>query len=109
MKEQAAKITGNSAAAFGCIATFVNADELTATRRAPGAPAQALRLLCDHFASIDPTYRLVCYSNPQTILTDLAGREMSLTSTDRRKRLPSVEKTVLTRAKRPHMAHASIG
>lgn len=99
------KITGSSAAAFGCIASFENADGLVMSRHLTGPPVSALRLLCDHAASIDPTYRLVGYSTPNGTLTDLRGRGVRRDKSGRQTKWPSVESNVLSRAGRGHMLH----
>lgn len=98
-------ITGSSAAAFGCIASFENADGLVMSRHLTGAPLSALRMLCDHAVSIDPTYRLVGYSTPNGILTDLRGRGVKHDKTGRAVKWPTPESNVLSRAGLAHMLH----
>lgn len=99
------KITGSSAAAFGCIASFENADGLVVSRHAAGPPVAALRMLCDHAASIDPSYRLVGYSTPNGILTDLRGRGVRHDKSGQATKWPTPEANVLSRAGRIHMLH----
>lgn len=105
MNRDKGKITGSSAAAFGCIASFENADGLVMSRHLVGPPLNALRLLCDHATSLDPTYRLVGYSTPNGILTDLLGRGVKHDKSGRQAKWPSSEAAALSRAGRAHMLH----
>lgn len=97
--------SGNTAAKYGCIATFENADGLVMSRHAAGPPIKALQHLCDHAASIDPSYRVIGYSTPQGIIRDLIGRECRFDKSGRALRYPSPEKAALTRAGRANMLH----
>lgn len=101
--------SGNTAAKYGCIATFENADGLVMSRHAAGPPIKALQHLCDHASSVDESYRLVGYSTPQGIMRDLIGRECPLDKSGRALRYPSPEKRALKLAGRAHMAHPRIG
>ena len=103
------KLSGSIAAKYGCIATFENSDGLVMARHCPGQPTKALRQLCDHAESIDPTYRLVCCSTPQGIIADIEGRGVRYDRKGRQIRFPSPEKTALSRSGRAHMAHPRLG
>jgi hypothetical protein len=65
---------GRTAAAYGCTITFESDDGMTLTLARVGAPNAATRALCAEAEAIDPTFRVVAYSSPRTILTDLEGR-----------------------------------
>lgn len=100
---------GGATAEYGCIVTFENAEGVTMTRHATGLPLTALRRLCDHAESIDPTYRVVCYSTPQSVFGDLVGRAVRHNRKGEVMRYPSGEKRACAKAGRPHMVHPRCG
>jgi hypothetical protein len=65
---------GRTAAAYGCTITFEADDGMTLTLARVGQPNAVARALCAEAEALDPTYRVVSYSSPRTILTDLEGR-----------------------------------
>jgi hypothetical protein len=65
---------GRTAAEYGCTVTFENDGGQTLVMQRKGPPIDALRALCDDALAADPTFRVVCYSNPATIQQDLVGR-----------------------------------
>jgi hypothetical protein len=68
--------SGRDRGAFGCIVTFENAAGDTLSGHRPGKPLAALTQLCDAALELDPSFRVVSYSTPETILTDLRGRQV---------------------------------
>lgn len=78
---------GTTAASYGCIATFENADGLVMTRHATGNPIAACRRLCDHAVG-------------RGIRHNLKGEMI---------RFPSGEKRACAKAGRPHMIHERCG
>lgn len=102
-------MSGTTAASYGCIATFENADGLVMTRHATGNPIAACRRLCDHAESIDPTYRLVSYSTPTSVYGDFVGRGIRHNLKGEMIRFPSGEKRACAKAGRPHMIHERCG
>lgn len=69
-------VGGNNALLTGFVATFENADgkRLVVHRKGRRLPLM-LRELCDEVVWLDPTFRLRCYSTPDTIYSDLLGRD----------------------------------
>jgi hypothetical protein len=65
---------GRTAAEYGCTVTFENDGGQTLVLTRKGQPGAALRALCADALAADPTFRVVCYSNPETIRQDLIGR-----------------------------------
>lgn len=65
-------------AEYGCIVSFENADGKRLVLHAKGAPRQALNLLCDRALDLDPSFRVVGYSTPETVYQDLLGRRQYL-------------------------------
>ena len=66
-------ISGRDRARFGCIVSFENADGQTLTLHRVGAIKHALAAACDDALSLDETFRVVSYSTPETIHTDMTG------------------------------------
>lgn len=64
---------GRLAREYGCTVTFENEDGATLTLHRRGAPEAVLAALCDEAKAIDETLRVVSYSSPATILTDVTG------------------------------------
>lgn len=64
---------GRIAPEYGCTVTFENEDGATLTLHRKGAPEAALAALCDEAKAIDATLRVVSYSSPPTILSDVTG------------------------------------
>lgn len=61
------------AAEYGCTVTFESESGQTLTLSRRGHPIAAFKALCADALAQDATYRLVGYSTPQTIRTDLDG------------------------------------
>lgn len=66
-------------AQFGCTVTFENEAGKRLTYHRTGPPADVLRQLCEAALAKDDTYRVISYSTPQTIYTDLQGERESET------------------------------
>ena len=66
-------ISGRERAAYGCLCSFENAEGLTFTIHRTGPTIPAARDACEAALTLDQTFRLVAYSTPQTIYTDLTG------------------------------------
>lgn len=64
----------STAAEYGCTVTFENEAGQTLVLHRVGPPSRALAALCDEALALDPTFRLVSYSTPDTILSDVRGR-----------------------------------
>lgn len=89
----------------GCIVTFENAAGKTLSGHRVGKPMTALRELCDAAIELDPSYRVVSYSTPETILTDLRGRQVQDMRTAERGGGTLPERTACGMAKRREMLH----
>ena len=90
----------------GCIVTFENDEGQLLTLHAEGMPRVALRHVCDLAVKQDPSYRITCYSNPATIMSDLRGRDNANPINRERTRAPqSLEVTIASQAGLRHMVH----
>lgn len=67
---------GDTRRNMGVIVTFENEHGHKRTVHRTGHVIEAMRELCDEALAIDPTYRVVCVSNPETIWRDLQGRRI---------------------------------
>lgn len=65
--------SGQERATFGAICTFENAEGLRLVLHRKGTPSAAVADMCDTALSLDETFRLLCYSTPSTIYTDMQG------------------------------------
>lgn len=61
---------------FGFTTTWENADGKTLTVHRVGRIREQLVGVIDVVLKLDPSFRLVCYSTPDTILTDIEGRQL---------------------------------
>lgn len=66
-------LSGRQRADFGCITTWEAATGQRLTLHRAGRTRDVLARMCDYVVTIDPTYRLICYSTPQTIYGDMDG------------------------------------
>jgi hypothetical protein len=66
---------GAERAEYGCIVTFERDDGLRLTIHRQGPPMKGLRQACAIALAQDESYRIISYSTPQTIMTDLNGRK----------------------------------
>lgn len=89
----------------GCIITFENAAGERLSGHRVGKPMTAFRELCDAALELDPSYRVVSYSTPETILTDLRGRQVQDMRTAERGGGTIPERTACGMAKRRAMLH----
>ena len=67
---------GIERAEYGCTTTWENADRQTFTISRVDPPRVALRRIVEIVEPLDPTFRLVAYSTPETIYTDLQGMRL---------------------------------
>ena len=65
---------GRVSAEYGCTVTFENAAGQTLVWSRKGRAEEVLRDMCLEAVALDPTFRVVSYSNPETIRHDLRGR-----------------------------------
>jgi hypothetical protein len=93
------------AAEYGCTVTFENDGGQTLVLTRKGPPQDALRALCADALAADPTFRVICYSNPATIRQDLIGRFDPTTSARHRDSLVRAEARALGGAGMLHMLH----
>jgi hypothetical protein len=95
---------------YGCTVSFENATGDRRTRTRSGSPSLVLAALCDEALALDPTYRVVSYSSPQTIYGDLVGaradrvqRRQGNTEGVQRSAFP--EAAMLAQVRRSEMLH----
>lgn len=67
------KFSGRDRAAYGCLISFEADDGSTLTLHRTGPRAKAIRTAVAIALAQDETYRVVSYSTPETIFTDLTG------------------------------------
>jgi hypothetical protein len=96
---------GRTSAHYGCTVTFENDGGQTLVLTRTGPPGDALRALCADALAADPSFRVVCYSNPETIRQDLIGRVDPTMSARHSKSLVHPEGRALGAAKMLHMLH----
>src|SRR2546430_15146 len=58
---------------FGCLTTWENGEGKTITLLRTGPMKEALSHAAECVLMLDPTFRLVAYSTPETIYSDLIG------------------------------------
>lgn len=96
-------------AEYGCILTFENAQGQTLTLHRVGPPTKMVPEMCDQALALDETFRVVSYSTPSTVYTDLQGhrlggqREAYANDSNPRANTPEVQ--ILGRIKRMEMIH----
>lgn len=105
MPSRHALMNGRERALFGCTVTFENADGNTLSGHRTGSPLAGLAELCDAALELDPSYRVVSYSTPQTIYADLKGREIGGGVEYKSSRVTGVEITVHSKIGRREMLH----
>lgn len=66
---------GDARAEYGCVVSFENADGATFSVHRQGPPLRGLKEACAIALARDEGYRVVCFSTPQTIFTDLQERD----------------------------------
>lgn len=99
-------MSGQRRAQFGCMMTFENDQGDTLTLHAIGAPLKMVPKLCDYALTRDGSNRVVSYSTPETILTDLScSRMMEVDFTGRLRTFVRPEDHVLKRCDRGHLLH----
>jgi hypothetical protein len=63
-------------AQFGCTTTWENEAGRRLVLSGIGSPRDALRKQAEDALALDPSFRCVCYSTPETIYADLAGARL---------------------------------
>jgi hypothetical protein len=101
-RQQMISRNGQQAANAGITCTFVAENGRKHTSTLSGSPTWALGELCDEALEIDPTMKLLSYSTPDTIYSDLNGRHTKETH------LQVPELQVLGRIGRREMCHPSL-
>lgn len=100
---------GAAAARYGCIATWENASGERLSFYDQGPPDAVLAQHCDRALDVDPSYRLLARSTPQTIYVDLNGTRGTRTDHNGKTvAVPNSELAALTRVGRRELAHASL-
>jgi hypothetical protein len=64
-------------AQYGCTTTWENAAGRRLVLSRVGPPSVVLRRQAEDALALDETFRLVCYSTPETIYTDLQGARLA--------------------------------
>lgn len=67
-------LSGPDTARYGCIVSFEASDGKRLTLHQTGPTLKALRWCCMTALAQDETFKVVAYSTPATIFSDLAGR-----------------------------------
>jgi hypothetical protein len=100
-------LSGQQRARDGCVLSFENAAGKRLVLHREGSPLQVIGPMCDDALRLDPSFRVVAYSTPSTVYTDLVGGRMRRDSRneefEQEQSLP--EKMMLQRAHRPEMLH----
>jgi hypothetical protein len=73
MRRTRSWLRGEERAKLGSVSTWENADRKTLVLHRIGPMREAFSETIGEVLALDPTFRLVCYSTPDTILTDLQG------------------------------------
>lgn len=101
--------SGAKRAEFDCICTFENDRGQGLVLHRTGAPTKIVPAILDEVVALDPSFRLVCYSTPATIYTDLQGHRYAdqrpAYGDDRVTRTHTPESQILGRVKRLDMLH----
>lgn len=90
----------------GCTCTFEAADGKRITMHRFGSPTGGVRDMCETALAADPTYRLISYSTPESIHSDITGARadgQGPENTTARRALP--EQLILGRIRMLHMLH----
>ena len=66
---------GRERAEYGCTTTWKNADGDTVTVHRGGSPREGLMAIAHDVTALDDTYRLVCYSTPETVYRDVVAAD----------------------------------
>jgi hypothetical protein len=82
------RLSGQQRPLYGFTTTWENEAGQTISAHRKGPLRAMLRKLCDEVLAIDPGYRLVSYSTPDTIVVDLDGRVLKRESDGRPVPLP---------------------
>lgn len=96
---------GRAAAEYGCTVTFENDGGQVLVLARKGPPRDVLRALCDAALAVDPSFRVVCYSTPETIRQDLMGRYNHEVSARTNRSLATPENRALGQAGLLHLLH----
>lgn len=91
---------GVERAKYGCTTTWKNASGELLTVHRGGSPKVAVIDIARDVLALDETYRLVCYSTPETIYRDVAMADARLNTKAR-----TPESAVLSMAGLSHLLH----
>jgi hypothetical protein len=97
--------SGAVRAEYGCTVTFENESGHTFVMHRTGPPTAVLDALCDVALGCDPTFRLVAYSTPASIASDLRGERVQIASGRAHIRPQTPEAQMLARIGRREMLH----
>ncbi len=100
-------MSGQDRAKAGCVLTFENALGRRLVLHRSGAPGKTVGPMCDEALAYDPTFRLICYSSPATVYTDIIGGRASYQNADgyEEQMVALAEKSILRRVGRYEMLH----
>ena len=92
---------------YGCVVAFENDEGQTLVlhRGTKGRALKGLEEACETALALDPTFRVVAYSTPQTILADLHGRADRYSGHERPSNRHSPESIALGQCGRPELLH----
>lgn len=96
-------MSGQEKAMYGITTTWENGNGCLLTVHRRGQPLAVLREIASDVIAVDPTYRLVSYSTPETILRDLDGNRR--TTKGRNNQLLLAEQNLLSRIGLAHLTH----
>ena len=100
MESQVILRNGVERARYGCTTTWKNAKGETLTVYRGGSPKEAVAEIARDVLALDETYRLVCYSTPETIYRDVAMADVRQNPKSR-----TPESAVLCMVGLPHLLH----
>lgn len=92
---------------YGCVMTFENADGKRLVIHRLGNANAATHACCETALRLDPTFRVICYSSPQTVYADILGR-IEHKSAAGTQTIQRPEPQALSRAGLAHLIHPSI-
>lgn len=100
-------LNARNRAEAGCIVSFESAAGQRLTLHVSNTrPTDGLSLALEEALAIDPSMRVVCYSTPETIATDLAGGRRAFATDFVKEGRPQIpELAMLTLVGRPDMLH----
>lgn len=103
-------LNGEDRVRYGFITTWENEDGARHTFHRTGPIFSTLLALCDYVTALDPSLRLISYSTPNTIFSDLSGtaRADRVSRNGKRQVHALPEMTLLARIGREELLHPSL-